>query len=790
MTRSESPGDTICVEKSRSVSLVSRILLDRYEVLAPLGAGGMGEVYRARDNRLHREVAVKVLPEQLAGDSDALARFEREARAIAALSHPNLLAIYDFGADGGVSFAVTELLHGQTLRAALATGGLPWRKAADLAAALAEGLAAAHSRGIVHRDLKPENVFLTAENRIKILDFGLARWVRDDAAGTEDATSAPTTPDPTRPGTVLGTVGYMSPEQVRGELAGPRSDLFAFGCVLSEMLTGRPAFTGASAFDRMAAILRDEPAPPSRESPDVPVELDKLVARCLEKSPARRPASAAELVPILSGLASAAASDPTIVGSAVTASRAPLKRASRVKSLAVLPFVNPGSDPEMEYLTEGITETLINGLSQLRKLRVMARSTMFRYRGDADPQQVGRELGVGTVLSGRVAQRGSALAISVELVDASNGWRLWGARYDRPAADLLSVQEEIAREITSNLKVTLEPEQKKRLARRYTADREAYPLYLKGRYHWNKSTVPDIRKALEYFEQAIEKDPAYALAWAGVSDCCASLGMDRYAALPPREAYPKAKAAARRALEIDDALAEAHTSLAYARCLDWEWEGAEEEFRRAIQLNPDYALAHHFSGFFLSATGRSEEGLAEFRHALEIDPLSLIINCDYGWAFYCARRHGEAIEQLTKVLEMDARFAQAYLWLGLATQAEGLWDRSIAAFEEGARLTGGSPTMVSGKAVTLGRIGQTGEVERLLQEFEEKAKTQYVPMAAMVQLNMSAGRLDRAFEWLEKAFAYRSSFLVPMKVYPFFDPIRADPRFEELLRRHAAGGVA
>jgi serine/threonine protein kinase/tetratricopeptide (TPR) repeat protein len=776
------------VVNHRYVSLVSRTLLNRYEVLSALGAGGMGEVYRARDNRLHREVAIKVLPEQLSADEDALARFEREARAIAALSHPNLLAIYDFGADGGVSFAVTELLHGQTLRAALAPGGLPWRKAADLAAALAEGLAAAHSRGIVHRDLKPENIFLTAENRIKILDFGLARWVRDDAAGT-DATAAPTTPDPTRPGTVLGTVGYMSPEQVRGEPAEQRSDIFALGCVLYEMLTGRPAFTGASVFDRMAAILRDEPAPPSRESPDVPAELDRVVARCLEKSPARRPASAAELVPILAGLASAAASDPTVVASGVSGSRAPLKRASRVKSLAVLPFVNPGGDPEMEYLTEGITETLINGLSQLRKLRVMARSTMFRYRGDADPQQVGRELNVGTVLSGRVVERGSAIAISVELVDASNGWRLWGARYDRPAADLLAVQEEIAREITSNLKLTLEPEQKKRLARRYAVDRDAYPLYLKGRYHWNKSTVPDIRKALEYFEQAIEKDPAYALAWAGVSDCYASLGMDRYAALPPREAYPKAKAAARRALEIDDGLAEAHTSLAYARCLDWEWAGAEEEFRRAIQLNPEYALAHHFYGFFLSATGRSEEGLAEFRHALEIDPLSLIINCDYGWAFYCVRRHDEAIEQLSKTLEMDSRFAQVYLWLGLATQAAGSWDRSLAAFEEGARLTGGSPTMVSGKAVTLGRIGQAGEVERLLQEFEEKAKSQYVPMAAMVQLNMSAGRTDRAFEWLEKAFAYRSSFLVPMKVYPFFDPIRADPRFEELLRRHAAGGV-
>ena len=764
------------------VTLVSRTLLDRYEVLAPLGAGGMGEVYRAKDLRLGREVAIKVLPEELSDNAEALARFEREARAIAALSHPNLLAIYDFGADRGVSFAVTELLRGQTLRAALAPGALPWRKAADLGAALAEGLAAAHSRGIVHRDLKPDNVFLTSEGRVKILDFGLARWVRDDSG--EEATSAPTTPDPTRPGTVLGTVGYMAPEQVRGEAADARSDIFAFGCLLHEMLTGKPAFTGSSAFDRMAAILRDDPPSPSRESPDVPAELDRVVARCLEKSPARRFASAAELAPLLSGLSSAGASDPTIAaGSGV---RSATRRAPRVKSLAILPFANPGGDAEMEYLTEGITETLINGLSQLRKLRVMARSTMFRYHGDADPQQVGRELGVTTVLSGRVMPRGAGLSIHVELVDAGNGWRLWGARYERPIADLLAVQEEIAREITTNLKLTLEPEQKKRLVKRYEADREAYPLYLKGRYHWNKATIPGLKKALEYFEQAIEKDPAYGLAWAGVSDCYAMLGMDRYAALPPKEAYPKAKAAARKALEIDDALAEGHTSLGYARLVDWDWAGAEEEFRRAIQLNPDFAQAHHFYGFLLASRGRSEESLAQFRQALEIDPLSLIINCDYGWAFYCARRYDEAVDQLRRTLEMDANFAQAYLWLGLVRLVQGSFRESAEAFETGARLTGGSPTMLAGLALTRASDGDRGQAERMLAEMEEKAKTGYVPMATMVQLHLALGDVDGSFEWLERAFAYRASFMMPLPVYAFFDSIRGDPRFDDLLRRQAA----
>jgi len=744
----------------------------------------MGEVYRARDLRLGREVAIKVLPENLADDPSALARFEREARAIAALSHPNLLAIYDFGADGGVSFAVTELLHGETLRGALAPGPLPWRRAADIGASLAEGLAAAHSRGIVHRDLKPDNVFVTSEGRIKILDFGLARWVEQESPG--DATAAPTTPDPTRPGTVLGTVGYMAPEQVRGETADARSDIFAFGCVLHEMLAGRPAFTGSSAFERMAAILRDEPPRPSLVSPDVPAELERLLARCLEKSAAKRPASAAELAPLLRDLASAGATDPTIV--AGTPVRVPAKRPSRSKSLAVLPFSNPGGDPEMEYLSEGITESLINDLAQLRRLRVMATSTMFRFKGDADPQEVGRQLGVGTVLSGRVTPRGPTLAISVELVDASNGFRLWGARYDRPIGDLLAVQAEIAREISSNLKVTLEPEHKKRLAKRYTADREAYPLYLKGRFHWNKSTVPSIRKAIEYFDQAIEKDPAYALAWAGLSDCWAALAMDRFAAVPPREGLPKAKDAARKALEIDDRLAEAHASLAYAEVLDWEWAKAEKEFRRAIKLDPEYALAHRFYGFLLGSLGRFEEAIAEYERALVIDPLSLIINGDYGWAFYCARRYDEAIEQLRRTIEMDAAFPQTYLWLGLAYQGAGRLTESAEAFAEGARLTNGSPTMLAGLALARAQAGDTTDAERILADMKERAKTGYVPMVAMVQLHVALGDIDGTFEWLDKAFAYRASFLVPMKVYPFLDPIRDDPRFREMLR--AAGHAA
>ncbi len=765
--------------------LGSRTLLERYEVLAPLGAGGMGEVYRARDLRLGREVAIKVLPEHLADDPSSLARFEREARAIAALSHPNLLAIYDFGADGGVSFAVTELLHGETLRGALAPGPLPWRRAAEIGANLAEGLAAAHSRGIVHRDLKPDNVFVTTEGRIKILDFGLARWVEEESRG--EGTSVPTTPDPTRPGTVLGTVGYMAPEQVRGEPADARSDIFAFGCVLHEMLAGRPAFTGSSAFERMAAILRDEPPRPSLVSPDIPPDLDRLLARCLEKAAAKRPASAAELVPLLRDLASAGASEPTVVAGAPL--RVAAKRPSRSKSLAVLPFLNPGGDSEMEYLAEGITESLINDLAQLRRLRVMATSTMFRFRGDADPQDVGRQLGVGTVLSGRVTPRGSSLAISVELVDASNGFRLWGARYDRPIADLLAVQEEIAREISSNLKVTLEPEHKKRLAKRYTADRDAYPLYLKGRFHWNKSTVPSIRKAIEYFEQAIEKDPAYALAWAGLSDCWAALAMDRFAAVPPREGLPEGK---RRGAESARDRRSPRGSPRVPRLCGGARlgvvEGGEripagDQARSGVRarsplLRIPARLARTVRGVDrrIRARARARSAVSHHQQRLRLGVLRR-----------APLRRGD---RSASPHDRDGRRLPADLPVARARLP---WRRAADGVRGGVRRGSTSSRTEARRClpVSLWRALQAGDTtaaERILADMKERAKTGYVPMVAMVQLHLALHDIDGTFEWLDKAFAYRASFLVPMKVYPFFDKIRDDPRFRELLRGagHAA----
>lgn len=756
------------------MSLKSETLLERYRILAPLGVGGMGEVYRAKDLRLGRGIAIKVLPEHLASDSSALMRFEHEAKAVAALSHPNILAIHDFGADGGVSFAVTELLEGETLRSRLAGGALTWRKAVEISRAIAEGLAAAHSRGIIHRDLKPENVFITHDGRVKILDFGLARW--EEPSASEEETSAPTTPAPTEPGTVLGTMGYMSPEQVRGQPADARSDIFSFGAVLYEMIAGRRAFSGESAAEKMAAILRDEPPDLSRSVAGVPPELARVVLHCLEKNPGERFQSARDV---------AFALQPVAEGSAVSEPPPPRQKPKgRIKSLAVLPFANVGGDAEMDYLSEGITETLISSLSHLPKLRVMARSTVFRYKPDSDPQQVGRELDVAVVLTGRIVPRGETLTVQAELVDAGTGWRLWGDRYQRTMADVLEVQEQIAHEIGEKLSLTLSPAQKKQLVRSHAANREAYETYLKGRYYWNKAGIPNIQRALEYFESAIAKDPAYAPAYAGMSDCYAALGMDKYGALSPVEAFPKAKAAALKALEIDEKLVEGHTSLGFVCQLSWEWSAAEEALRKAIRGNPNYAQAHEIYGFYLAAVGRFDEAVEEMTRAQELDPLSLNMLASFGWVYMAARRYGEAIEQCRRALELDPNFVQAHLWLGLSQTEDGMASEAIATFQNAAAITNRNATILGGLGTAHVRAGEAGEAQKILEELEDRSvRGQYVTTVSMVMLYTALGQKDSAFDWLEKAYTARASFLVGLKVYSFFDSLRPDPRYDDLLRR-------
>ena len=757
--------------------------LGPYEILAPLGAGGMGEVYRAGDSRLGREVAVKVLPEHLAQNPTARARFEREAKAVAALSHPNILAIHDVGVAGSVHYAVTELLEGETLRRRLEHSGLSPRKAVEIAVALADGLAAAHSKDITHRDLKPENIFLTADGRVKILDFGLARWApsASDQAATVDAETAE--------GTVMGTVGYMSPEQVRGEPAGAPSDIFSLGCVLYEMVAGQRAFGRPTGPETMSAILRDDP-PPLADA-----ELQRIVAHCLEKSPGERFQSARDLGFALkaSGTKPAPAGDqrrrslPFVGVAALVLLALALyalldRRREAINSLAVLPFANVGADPNTEYLSDGITESLINGLSQLPNLSVKSRGLVQRYKGkEADAQAAGRELGVAAVLTGRVTQRGDGLAISIELVDAKTGNQIFGEQYSRKLADVLALQEEISRDITGKLRLRLSGEQKKTLAKRPTENAEAFQLYLKGRYHWNKRSPEGIQTAIEYFQQAIAKDPGYALAYSGLADSYTLLG--NFYLLPAREVYPKTRDAATKALELDEKLAEAHTSLAaFKTWYEWDWKGADREFRRAIELNPNYATAHHWYAYWFLAAGRGEEAVRQVKRAVELEPVTLPINALYGFMLYCNRQYDEVIEQERKTLEMDPNFGLARLTLGTAYLQKGRYAEAIAEFEKTPPHFGGGPGSVL-LARAYAMSNRTTEALRMLEELKKGPQLGRTWTAQLASAYAQLDRNDEAFAVLEKGYEDRSLRPDQTRLEPALDPLRSDPRWAALMRR-------
>jgi len=781
------------------VTLAAGSRLGPYEIVAPLGAGGMGEVYRARDTRLERTVAIKVLPSRFAADADALARFEREARAVAALSHPNILAIHDFGNHQGTAYAVTELLDGKTLRERLEAGPLPARKAIEYAVQTAHGLAAAHEKGIVHRDLKPENVFVTNDGRVKLLDFGLARPV---VAAGADAGSAAATLEGTRPGIVLGTTRYMSPEQVRGHVADHRSDVFSFGAVLYEMLTGQRAFHGGSAADTMSAVLNREPEL-SRTLPGIAPALEHIVRRCLEKNVGERFQSAHDLAFALSSLSSSGGSyaAPLVSGRSrrlalwtaavlgITLAAFGLlsyaKDRKPIESLAVLPFANASVDPETEYLSDGITESLINRLSQLPNVRVISRASVFRYKGkDQDPRAIARELGVRAIVTGRVMERGDRLSIGSELVDTRDNRQLWGERYDRKFADVLTVQEEIAKQISESLQLRLTGEEQARLAKRSTANPEAYQAYLKGFHHARKVTIADLDKGMAYFRQALALDPNYAPAHAGLAYCYILWLADWY--MPAKEAFPKGKEAALKAVELDPSLSEGHTFLAMAKFLyDYDWAGAEEEFRRATELNPADATAHHFYAVFLGARGRFEAGEQETRRALELDPLSTETNFLVGWNFYFSRRYDDAIKQLRYTLELDPTYFFGEMFLGMALEQKGQFREATAAVERARKLTAeaGPPEILADLIRSHAMAGNRAAAMKVLEELKSLMTRRYVSRHDLAIVYLALGDREQALDWLEKAYEDRNWYMPWINLEPRLDPLRSDPRFAGLVRR-------
>jgi eukaryotic-like serine/threonine-protein kinase len=740
--------------------------LGPYEVLSLLGAGGMGEVYRARDPRLGRDVAVKVLPSHLSTDPDSLSRFEREARAVAALSHANILSIFDFGREGDVTYSVTELLEGETLRSALIPGPLPRLRAIEVATALADALSAAHSRGLVHRDLKPENVFLTSDGVVKILDFGLARWTEASRSSSDPGAA---TVAETVPGTVLGTFGYMSPEQACGEPADSRSDVFALGCVLCEMLTGKRSFQGSTPAETLASVLRDDPA--GLESTLVSPDVRAILRRCLEKKPADRFQRSQEVAAALRSVRSTpVASPPTGAGG--------------VDSVAVLPFETPRDDPDVRYFSEGIAESITRSLSRIETLRVISRSAVARYRGrEIDASQAGRELGVQTVIAGRAILRGDSLSVDVELVDVSDGRQIWGQRYRRAVSDVYAIEEEIASGVTDRLRPKRDSASLPTKSRAPAPNAEAYQLYLKGRYYWNRRPEQGFLHATEYFEKAIEADPSFALPYSGLADCYITLGSWEAGVLPPNEAFLKARTLARQALEMNDRSAEAHASLGYALFhYDWNFVDAERELRRAIELDPGYSAAHHWYSHLALPLGRVEDSKRESLAALAVDPHDFIINAHLAWHDFFSRNYDGAIENAAKMAIIANHFWSPF-FSGLAHEQKGLLGPAIDRLRQAAERAPDSSYAAAALGHAYGIAGDRSSAERRLEELHELARRRYVPAYDLAIVKLGLSEFDEALRFLETSFEERSSWVIHLNVDPRLDPIRDRSQFHALTAR-------
>jgi serine/threonine protein kinase/tetratricopeptide (TPR) repeat protein len=750
--------------------------LGRYRIVERLGSGGMGSVYRATDPRLERDVALKVLhPDAEAGPGEERRRRLRlEARALSRLLHPNIATLFDLDSSDGVDFLVLEYVPGNTLARALEAGPLPEARARAIALEVAGALEAAHEQGVVHRDLKPGNIILNPRGRAKVLDFGLASFQGSSSVSLPSLRSRDH-------GRVAGTMPYMAPEQIRGERTDARSDVWAVGVMMYEMCAGSRPFAGEDYSQLLYRIVNELPAPLRERRPAVTIAYAAIVERCLEKDPARRYADAFGLSRALRGdesgdrVVSPASAPPAITDSTVP---------GRIRSLAVLPLANRSGDPGQEFFVDGMTDALIADLAQIGALRVISRTSAMRFKGSDRPlPDIARELRVDGIVEGSALLAGGRVRITVQLIEAASDRSLWAKSYERELTDILTLQGEVAHAIANEVRVQVTPEERDRLERKGPVNPAAHVAYLHGRFLWNRWSTEAFRQSLERYREAIEADPGYALAWAGLADSYNTLGNTN--AMRPAEAYSKAREAAERGLALDPSLAELHASLAYVhRFHDWDWTRAERGFLRALELNPGYATGRRWYAQFLSGLGRHPEAIAEAERALESDPLSLVIHTAVGDVLFYARRYERAVAYYRRCVELDPTFGPGHTDMARALEHLGRHDEAIAEFMAGMSTTAGAETPAStGLATLLAAAGRRGEALRMLEELVARSERQYVSPYGIASAFAVAGENERALDWLEKAFEQRDGTLVWIKVHPRMDGLRAEPRFRELLAR-------
>jgi eukaryotic-like serine/threonine-protein kinase len=758
-----------------------------YRVTGFLCRGGMGAVYSAvRDDQVfEKRVAVKVLEKGFDAPS-ARERFRRERQILAGLEHPNIARLIDGGeTESGFSFIVMEHVDGLNIVAHCKqrtdSPEERLRLVLELFNQICGAVDYAHQKGVIHRDIKPGNILVTPDGIPKLLDFGIAR-------------SAGPLPDgmATSPGMLIGTIHYMSPEQARGLAVDARSDVFSLGVLLYELAQGSYPFDGETPSDVLAAILHnDPPAFTTPHPPDcvLPLELAGVIERALRKKPEQRFSTVREMLEDLKPLYYALELETGRARAGHGAKPPDTDEAHLLEAagpaIAVLPFIDMSAQKDQEYFCDGMAEELINALSRIDGLRVASRTSAFQFRDRMDDiSGIGRKLGVTMVLEGSVRRAGERLRVTAKLINTADGFHLWSDRYERKTEDVFAIQDEISEAIVTTLRGKLLELEPRKTVRRYTPDAHAYHLFLHGLYYWNKRTVDGFQKSLDCYRQAIEADPGYALAHAGMADAYALLGIAEYGVLRPEEAMPKAKAAAIRALEIDGSLAEARTQLAHVTAFyDWDWAGAEKEFQHAIRLNPAYPFSHHWYALYLAAMERFEEAIAEEKRARDLDPLSTVINKNVGTIFYYARRYDEAIEQYRKSLDLAPEFSGTHLYLGLAYQCVSRFDEAIFELQKAIQLAGETPVTLAALGHTYGRAGETARATRILNDLKDNTARQYTSPFNVALVYTGLGMADQAFEWMEKAVEDRCSWLVSLRVEPLLDSLRPDPRFQAVMKR-------